>query len=366
METELLSRYGSDTIAFPKLGIELNIDNEAFNLFGLSIKWYGVMIALGMLLAMIYCFKRTKEFGIDSDRVIDAVFAGLVGAVIGARLYYVAMNPDNYKEFTDILAIRDGGLAIYGGIIGALLFGCITAKLRKLRIPPLLDLAAMGFLIGQCLGRWGNFFNQECFGTNTSLPWGMSGDKIQSYLASHSDALLAEGMEINAYLPVHPCFLYESLWCLAGFIILHFYHKNRKFDGEIFLMYTLWYGVGRFFIEGLRTDSLYIGTVRVSQALAAASAVLSLALIILFRIRAKKKSIPLYRDTEESKEILAAAEREEEEYEERRKARKKQELTADQKIISDDEDEEDNTSAGSPSESSDESEQDEEQSEQSE
>ena len=335
---ETLSRLTSDNIVFPGLGIDITADNEAFVLFGLSIKWYGVMIALGMLLAMIYCFRRTKEFGIDSDRLTDTVFAGVIGAVIGARLYYVALYPAQYHDIKEILAIRDGGLAIYGGIIGALLFGCITAFIRKLKIPPTLDLAAMGFLIGQCLGRWGNFFNQEAFGCNTALPWGMSGGKIQNYLLNHQAELAAQGVTVDPYLPVHPCFLYESLWCLAGFIILHFYSKHRKFDGEIFAMYVLWYGTGRFFIEGLRTDSLYIGSLRASQMLALISALAALAFIIVMRIRVKKTTAPLYCDTEESKAILEAARQAEADETERRRLKKakKQELTEDQKIVSDD------------------------------
>ena len=140
--------YGNN-IVFPGLGIDISPNNEAFSLFGLSIKWYGVLIAFGMLLAMIYCFKRTKTFGIDGDRLTDTVFAGLIGAVIGARLYYVALHAESFHDIRDVFAIRDGGLAIYGGILGALLFGCITAKIRKLRILPTLDLASMGFLIGQ-------------------------------------------------------------------------------------------------------------------------------------------------------------------------------------------------------------------------
>ena len=329
--------YGNN-IVFPKLGIDITVDSEAFSLFGLSIKWYGVIIALGMLLAMIYCFKRTKEFGLDSDRLTDSVFAGLIGAVIGARLYYVILHAESFHDIKEIFAIRDGGLAIYGGIIGALLFGCVTAKIRKLRILPTLDIASMGFLIGQAVGRWGNFFNQEAFGCNTSLPWGMSGGRIQKYLAANQASLAAQGMEIDPYLPVHPCFLYESIWCIIGFLILHFYHKHRKFDGELFCIYALWYGLGRFFIEGLRTDSLYIGSVRASQMLALISAVAALVIIIAMRIRIKKTGTVLYRDTEESKAILEAAENAEKEAAERKLARKHKELTAEQRIVSDEDD----------------------------
>lgn len=338
-----VGRLYGDNIVFPGLGIDITVDNEAFSLFGLSIKWYGVLIALGMLLAMIYCFRRTKEFGIDGDRLTDAVFAGLIGAVIGARLYYVALHAESFHDIKEIFAIRDGGLAIYGGIIGALLFGCVTAKLRKLRILPTLDLAALGFLIGQSLGRWGNFFNQEAFGSNTTLPWGMSGGKIQQYLVNHQASLAAQGMTIDPYMPVHPCFLYESIWCALGFVLLHFYHKHRKFDGEVFCMYVLWYGLGRFFIEGLRTDSLYIGSVRASQMLALISAVTALVIIIVMRVIVKKKGASLYRDSEESKKILEAAAIAERDEAERRAAKKHRELTAEQKIVDDEEDESDNT-----------------------
>lgn len=337
-----VGRLYGDHIVFPGLGIDITVDNEAFSLFGLSIKWYGVLIALGMLLAMIYCFNRTKEFGIEGDRLTDAVFAGLFGAVLGARLYYVALHPESFHDIKEIIAIRDGGLAIYGGIIGALLFGCVTAKLRKLRILPTLDLAAMGFLIGQSIGRWGNFFNQEAFGCNTTLPWGMSGGRIQQYLANHQASLAAQGMTVDPYAAVHPCFLYESIWCALGFLLLHFYHKHRKFDGEVFCMYVLWYGTGRFFIEGLRTDSLYIGSVRASQMLAILSAIAALAVIIIMRVRVKKKGVSLYRDSEESKKILEAAANAEKDEAERKAAKKHKELTAEQKIVEDEEDEEDN------------------------
>ncbi|MGN1089089.1 MAG: prolipoprotein diacylglyceryl transferase [Huintestinicola sp.] len=337
---EQISILAADTISFPKLGITFDVGRTAFTVFGIEIMWYGIMIALGMLLAMIYCFKRTKEFGVDSDRLIDAVMAGVVGAVIGARLYYVALHADSFHDIKEVLAIRDGGLAIYGGIIGALLFGGIMAKLRKLRLPPVLDVASMGFLIGQCLGRWGNFFNQEAFGVNTTLPWGMTGNKIQNYLVYYQADLAAKGMNVDPYQPVHPCFLYESLWCLAGFLIVHFYYKKRKFDGEVFCIYVFWYGLGRFFIEGLRTDSLYIGSVRASQLLALLSCIAALAFIIVMRIKVKKKGeVTLYRDTEESKAIIAEAEKAEAEENERRRQKKHPELTEDQKIISDEDEE---------------------------
>ncbi len=335
-----IDRYSNTTVAFPYINIELTVNSEAFNIFGFSVKWYGVMIAIGLLLAMLYCFSRTKKFGIETDRLVDAVIAGLIGAIIGARLYYCAMNADSYKTFADVINIRDGGLAIYGGILGALLFGCPVVKLRKLKLTAVLDLVSMGFLIGQCIGRWGNFFNQECFGVNTTLPWGMSGGRIQNYILAYGDSIAAKtGITMNAYLPVHPCFLYESLWCLIGFLILHFYQKHRKFDGEMFLMYVTWYGIGRAFIESLRTDSLYIGSIRVSMALAIVSAAVALIMLVIFRLKGRKKAYVLYCDTEESKALLEKAEAEEKAYIEGKKNKKRKELSEEQRILLDDENE---------------------------
>ncbi len=337
-----VSRLLPDTVQFPGFGFSFNVDSEAFVIFGLSIKWYGIMIALGMLLAMIYGYSRTREFGIDQNRVTDVVFAGVIGAVIGARLYYVAFHADEYKSFGEIIAIRDGGLAVYGGIIGALICGSIAAKIRKLRMLPVLDIASPGLFIGQCLGRWGNFFNQEAFGTNTSLPWGMTGGRIQSYLKAHQSELAAKGIEVDPFKTVHPCFLYESVWCLCGFLILHFFYKKRKYDGEMFCIYAAWYGLGRFFIEGLRTDSLYIGGVRVSQALALVSALTAVLILIIMRIKAKKAGFVLYRDTEESKAAILAEEEAEKAEKEHKKVKKGDvELTEDQRIIADDDNDND-------------------------
>lgn len=285
-------------IGFPKLGIEFNIDSTAFSIFGFDIKWYGVIIAFGMLLAMIYCFKRVKEFGLDSDRVIDVVLFGLIGAIIGARSYYIAFSSE--VTFADFLKIRDGGLAIYGGLIGALLVGAIAAKIRKVKLFPLLDMASLGFLIGQGIGRWGNFVNKEAFGSETTLPWGMASKSIENTLGYGAD-----GIAVLA----HPCFLYESIWCLIGFVLLHFYSKKRKFDGEVFLMYSAWYGLGRFFIEGLRTDSLYIGRLRVSQLVAAVCVIVAIGILLVVRSNIKHGAeVVLYRDTEESKKLLLEAE----------------------------------------------------------
>lgn len=287
----------TDVVAFPKMGLEFNIDVTAFTVFGFEIRWYGVIIAVGMLLAMLYCFHRMKQFGLDSDRAIDAVLGGLIGAIFGARLYFVAFNSET--PLSDFFKIRSGGLAIYGGLIGGLLVALLVSKFRKVKFLPLLDVAGLGFFIGQAIGRWGNFVNKEAFGSATELPWGMASATIQATLGTQSgDVVLA-----------HPCFLYESIWCALGFLFLHFYSKHRKFDGEMFLIYSAWYGFGRFFIEGLRMDSLYIGRLRVSQLLAAICVVAAVTAIFFVRSHIKRNGgTVLYKDTEESKTLLLEAE----------------------------------------------------------
>lgn len=336
---EQLGNLPWNQITFPKLGLEFNVGSDAFTVFGLTIKWYGIIIALGLLLALIYCFRRMEHFGLDGDKVIDAVFAGIIGGIVGARLYYIAFNLDQYRDIKEILSIRSGGLAIFGGLIGAILCGGITAKVKKIKLPPLLDIASMGFLIGQGIGRWGNFFNHEAFGTNTDMPWGMSSGKIQQYLLVNMDTILEEtGITVDPYRPVHPCFLYESLWCLLGFLLLHLYYKKRKYDGEMFLLYVCWYGLERMIVEGLRTDSLFIGPFRVSQMLAGLLFVSSLTILIVNHFRFKKNGVPeLYVNTEESKAILKAAKESEEAA--GKKAAKGKELSADQHIIIDDDEE---------------------------
>ena len=308
--------YFPNSNLFPN-GIE--IDRVMFTIPGINIDvyWYGFLIALGMLLAMIYGFKRLKSWGLEADRFTDTVLVGLIGGIIGARAYYVIFSLDKYLNddgMFDIAAainIRDGGLAIYGGVIGALIFGCLMAKIRKVHIPALLDLVGLGFLIGQGLGRWGNFFNMEAYGSMTTLPWGMTSKSIINelhayYYPDRVQLVYNDATEMIA----HPCFLYESLWCFLGLLLLHLYSKHRKFDGEIFLMYIGWYGMGRFWIEGLRTDSLYIpGTMfRVSQVIAGTCVLFALILLTVNHLNVKKNGVNLYRDSDESKELLAMAE----------------------------------------------------------
>lgn len=309
-----ISELKQNQVIFPKLGIDITINDTAFTLFGLEIKWYGLLITLGMLLAMIYCFSQMKKYGIDPDRAIDAVIGGIIGGLIGARAYYVIMQWEDYAgNWKSIFNIRNGGLAIYGGIIGAVIVGGLVAKLRKVKLLPLLDVASMGFLLGQGIGRWGNFTNQEAFGYNTDNIFGMSSGKIRDWIISvNSDMSSPDDLiAMNADKPVHPCFLYESVWCLLGFVLLAIFAKKiRKFDGQIFLMYLGWYGLERFFIEGLRTDSLMIGTMRVSQVLAAICFISSVILlvVILNKVKRMGDEYVLYVDTDESKELIRQSE----------------------------------------------------------
>ncbi len=296
-------------VTFPNLGFEFNFNPIAFSIGSIEVHWYALIIAVGFILAVIYCFRRAKRFGIDLDRLTDMVLGGLIGGIIGARLYYVLFKLDYYlANPLDIFKTWEGGLAIYGGIIGALLVAWAVAHFRRIKFGPVLDLAGLGFLIGQGIGRWANFVNVEAFGCNTTLPWGMSGTTVSQYLSDHASELSTYGVTVDPSLPVHPTFLYESLWCLLGFLLLHIYSRYRKFDGEIFLFYSAWYGLGRFVIEGLRTDSLMLGKVRVSQLLAALIVVAAVIAWVVIRSRIKRDSTSkwavLYVNTEEAQEIL--------------------------------------------------------------
>jgi len=267
-------------VEFPNLGWEFTI-SRGFEIFGFRIYWYAVVIACGLLLAVLYALRHAAQFDLDSDRMMDVALVTIPFAFIGARLYYVLFsgNLSWYAEdFTRVLNLRDGGLGIYGGIIVAFLVGPLVCHIRKVNILSMFDIASMGFLIGQSLGRWGNFFNQEAFGGNTNLPWAMTGEIIRSG---------SNGSGYNTALPVHPTFLYESLWCALGFVLLHIWFKKAyRFKGQIFCGYAVWYGMGRFFIEGLRTDSLMTGSMRTSQLVAVLAVIGGGVLYLILRRRA--------------------------------------------------------------------------------
>ncbi|MEE1319221.1 MAG: prolipoprotein diacylglyceryl transferase [Ruminococcus sp.] len=259
-------------VQFPGLGLEFDISPVAFTIGDYPIYWYGLIIASGLLLAVLYAWLSSPRFNVDFNKLVNCILVGIVTGIVGARLYFCFFEWDYYgKNPIEILYINNGGLAIYGGIIGALLGGLTVAKIQKMKCLPILDVTMMGFLLGQGIGRWGNFMNQEAYGSVTDLPWRM----------------VSEG---TYNLPVHPCFLYESLWCLLGFAVLHFYGKYRqKYSGQIFFMYLVWYGLERMIVEGLRTDSLYLPfqlfgmDIRVSQMLSLAIFITGLILLIINR-----------------------------------------------------------------------------------
>ena len=283
----------TNLIEFPGLGISLELSRVAFTIFGMPIYWYGVCIGFGMVLAVLFAFSQCNRFGIDGDRMVDVIIIGLICAIAGGRLYYVVFIDSSYDTFIDMINLRNGGIAIYGAIIGAFIGAAIASKWRKVPVLPMFDLAGIGFLIGQSIGRWGNFFNQEAFGTNTNLPWGMISPTTTYFLESRQMKLAMDGIMVDPSLPVHPTFLYESIWCAIGFLLLFLYRKKRKFNGEMFLLYVMWYGLGRFFIEGLRTDALMMKGLGlpVSQVLAAVSVMAALAIWIMARVKTKGKSL---------------------------------------------------------------------------
>lgn len=258
-------------ITFPGLGLRLD-PSTGFAIGSFEIRWYGVIIALGLCLAVLYCGKRSRQFGISEDDLIDGVLTVTPFAIICARAYYCIFSWEQYADNPiSCLYIWEGGLAIYGGVIGAVIGVLVLCKIKKISAPALLDLVCLGFLIGQCVGRWGNFFNREAFGAET-------------------DSFLRMGL-LNGLTGTvtyyHPTFLYESVWNLAGFVFLHFISRRRKYDGQVALLYVAWYGLGRAWIEGLRTDSLYIPHTdfRVSQLLAAATCLVAVTVLLVQAFR---------------------------------------------------------------------------------
>ena len=261
-------------LSFPGLGINgWNINPVAFSIGdSFSVMWYGVVIALGMLMAIAYASYRCNQQGIKVDDLIDIAIFTIFFGVIGARLYYVAFNPTNFKTIGDVLNLRTGGLAIYGGVIAGAITIAVVCLIKKISWRKLFDAAAPGVMIAQAMGRWGNFFNGEAYGSVTTLPWRMCSPKFARELLRNETALIDMDQYqqiLDGTLGVHPTFLYESLWNVLGFILINIFFKKKKFDGQIALYYFAWYGFGRMFIEGLRTDALYIGQtgIRVSQLL---------------------------------------------------------------------------------------------------
>ncbi len=260
-------------------GLNFNINPVAFTVAGWGIYWYGILIALGFLGAIVYGMLNAKRFNIDVDKMLDVVLITTPVAILCARAYYVIFDGERLNSFGEFFGFGSNsgfsGLAIYGGVIGAFACGYIMCKIKKVNIPDIFDLAAIGFLIGQGVGRWGNFFNQEAYGTFTnSIWWGMASNRTEA--------------ELGAGL-VHPCFLYESIWCLIGVFVLHKLSKNRKFSGQLVLTYGIWYGFERGFLELIRTDSLMLGNIRVSSLLSFLLCITCAVLMLVILKRQKQK-----------------------------------------------------------------------------
>lgn len=258
-------------VSFPGLGLEFHFSNVAFYVASKPIYWYGIVIMLGVVLAVVYASRRSQQFGIRQDDLYDAVLLAVPVGIVFARIYYVIFEWDRYKgDFAEMIAIWHGGLAIYGGIIGGIITIAVLCRVKKIYVCDMLDLFACAVPIGQILGRWGNFFNCEAYGSSTTLPWRM---------------VIGKTIEEAGTAGNHPTFFYESAWNLIGFILLYLVSKKRKYSGEILLLYLGWYGLGRFFIEGLRTDSLYLwGTgIRVSQLVALICMIIGLGGFLLNR-----------------------------------------------------------------------------------
>lgn len=270
--------YRYTNISFPSLGIDID-PVRAFSIGPLSIHMYGIIIAFGLVLAVVYAMRRAKQFGVTEDHVLDGVLWVTPFAIICARAYYCIFQWEELyaSDPISVLYIWKGGIAIYGGVLGAVAGIIIFCRIKKISLGAALDLVLLGFLIGQAIGRWGNFFNREAFGgeTDTWLRMGLL-DSYTGTVTYH-----------------HPTFLYESVWNALGFVLLHFLSKRREYDGQVALGYVVWYGLGRFFIEGLRTDSLYIpGTdIRVSQLLAAVSCLIAAAVLVYFTFKPPVKKL---------------------------------------------------------------------------
>lgn len=280
-------------ISFPGFGIgPFEINKIAFTVFGHPVAWYGIIIACGMIIAFFLALSRAKREGIKSDDMIDIALFVLITSIIGARLYYVVFEFDSFLvtgngfwgnfggTLLNIIRIWDGGLGFYGGLIFGFFTVLIISKRKKIRFPVLIDTVSPSLILAQAIGRWGNFMNAEAYGTETTLPWRMGIKETKA------------GGLYSSYMEVHPTFLYESLWNLIGFGIMMLLYRKKKFNGQIFYFYMMWYGFGRFFIEGLRTDSLYLfGDVRVSQVVAVLTFAAGLVLtVIMWKKTAKAKN----------------------------------------------------------------------------
>lgn len=287
----------STTVFFDGLGISFNVPSIAFTIGSYEVHWYGIIIALGFALAVLYGGRTAYKWKMSLDGMTDVLIWGTIFGIVCARAYYVIFEWDYFSAHpSEIIQIWNGGIAIYGGIIGAIIGAAIGCKIGKIDFYNLLDMGALGLLIGQGIGRWGNFFNQEAFGMNTDTAlFRMWSEKIRDNIIANQGTLIEKGLSVDPNTAVQPTFLYESVWCLALFLILHFFViKRRKFKGEAFLLYGIGYGLERTVVEGMRTDSLYFAgtTVRVSQVLSAAVVVVFAIWLIVMLVKLKKGTLP--------------------------------------------------------------------------
>ena len=252
-------------------------------IFNIDIMWYAILITTGMVLAVMISCKRAPRHDLNADKVLDFVIICIPAAIIGARLYYVLTSLDEYDTLYEMIAIWNGGIAIYGAVIAGVIAFTLVVRYKKKPLFKMYDVACVGLILGQSIGRWGNFFNAEAYGIAQSFDF--FGKKID---IAHFSTVNPLRMTIDGTL-VHPTFLYESLWNFAGFVLMNVFYKKRAFDGEVFLWYLSWYGLGRCMIEGLRGDSLYIGNIRISQLVALVCFVVGVVIIVCVRAMKSKK-----------------------------------------------------------------------------
>lgn len=283
-----------NNINFPNLGLEFSINPIAFSVLGKPIYWYGIIIAIAFFVSTSYAMKRSKTFGLTEDNILDTILVAGPISIVFARIYFVIFSLHLYDSFWDYFKIWEGGIAIYGGVIGGALGLFIMSKVKKFDFLSILDVGACSLLLGQAIGRWGNFVNAEAYGGETT-----------------SLFMMTFGGEIG----YHPTFLYESIWNITGFIVMYYFSKKfYTFRGQMALIYLIWYGLGRGFIEGLRTDSLWIGNFRISQVLGFATFFIATFLLI-YLTKYPKNNLKLQKNensTDDTHEILKTLEETEE------------------------------------------------------
>ena len=268
------------TVSFPGLGIgQFSLDRVALSLGGVTIYWYGIIICISIILGFAVAYSRMRKIGITPDDLCDIALVCVPSAIIGARIYYVLAELDSYDSFYEMIAIWNGGIAIYGAVIAGVIAFTLVCRYKKKPLLKMYDCAAPGLILGQILGRWGNFFNAEAYGIAESYDFLGAKFDISEFSRINPLRMTIDGVT------VHPTFLYESLWNLVGFILMNVFFRKKAFDGEVLLWYLTWYGLGRCVIEGLRGDSLYIGPLRVSQLIAFTCFVLGFAAIMVLRIK---------------------------------------------------------------------------------